>query len=163
MNCKQCSPLLSAYLDGEAEDARVEGIRKHLAECAECRAELDVLEDIAQAATNLTRFEPLEDVVLAISSAVHRCPPAPRRTQFGPVLDMDELADFLRVDKHTVGSYLEEIPCFELGGKLLFRRKSVEQWILGREMNVGLRFTDAGVSGGKVFCCTDNGGARWSA
>ncbi len=163
MNCKECKPLISSYIDGESEDADVEGVRKHLEECAECRAELEVLEGIALAATGLARFEPDEDVVLAISSAVHECSLPPRRTQFGPVLDMDELADFLRVDKDTVGAYLAEIPCFELGGKLLFRRKSVEQWIRGREMNVGLRFTDAGVSGEALFCSTDKGGVRWSA
>ena len=163
MNCKQCKPLLSAYLDGESESEDVGGVRSHLEGCAECRSELAVLEEIAAAAPVLARFEPDDDAVLAISSAIHKRPPASRRTQFGPVLDMDELADFLRISRDTVGSYLEEIPYFELGGKLLFRRKSIEQWIRGKEMNIGFHFTDASDSGLELFCTADKGGARWSA
>ena len=49
------------------------------------------------------------------------------------MLDFDELAAYLRVDRRIVGQYLDEIPSFEMGGKLLFRKKSVEAWIASKE------------------------------
>jgi len=52
------------------------------------------------------------------------------------VLDLEELAEFLRVTPETIGIYLDELPSFELGGKLLFRRASVEKWIERREQSI---------------------------
>ena len=74
------------------------------------------------------------------------------------MLDADELAAFLRIDMETLKLYVEDIPRFELGGKLLFRRKAVEDWIARRELSLALQagevwidsrpFADAGVKGG---------------
>ena len=52
-----------------------------------------------------------------------------------PVMTISELADYLRVTEVTIEGYLGEVPCFELGGKLLFRREAVDKWLEAREMN----------------------------
>lgn len=52
-----------------------------------------------------------------------------------PVMTISEVADYLRCSPETVSAYLGDIPCFELGGKLLFRKESVEEWIKKREQN----------------------------
>ncbi len=49
------------------------------------------------------------------------------------VFDLEGLAAFLRVEVADVRRCLGEIPCFEVAGKLRFRRSSVERWIEERE------------------------------
>ena len=58
-----------------------------------------------------------------------------RGTAAGPaeVFDIEGLAAFLCVGVEDVRRCLDEIPCFEVAGKLRFRRSSVERWIEERE------------------------------
>jgi len=49
------------------------------------------------------------------------------------IMTITEIADYLRVSPETIEIYLGEIPCFELGGLLLFRKESVDEWINHRE------------------------------
>ena len=51
----------------------------------------------------------------------------------GPILTMEEVSRYLRVDPATVEAHLNEIPCFELGGRIRFRREAVDEWIRKRE------------------------------
>ena len=81
--------------------------------------------------------------ILKIKSSIYRQSKTERRTEFGPVLDIDELAEFLRVSKDIIEQYLDDIPCFELGGKILFRKKSIEEWIEGREKDFGFQMFES--------------------
>jgi len=139
MNCDACRQKISEYVEGDLPDKERLEVRKHAEKCRQCRRELHIYERIASLALKLERHSPSTDVILKISESIHRTVPVQRRTEFGPVLDMTELADFLRVDPETIGQYLDEIPCFELGGKLLFRRKSIEEWIERRETSFFLQ------------------------
>ena len=64
------------------------------------------------------------------------------RAEFGPVLNFEELAEYLRVGREIVGQYLDDIPSFELGGKLLFRKQAVEACIASKETGFRLQRTD---------------------
>lgn len=44
MNCETCLSLLDAYLEHELESAERAEVREHLAECAACRVERDLIE-----------------------------------------------------------------------------------------------------------------------
>ena len=50
-----------------------------------------------------------------------------------PVMTITEVADYLRVTPEIVEDRLGEIPCFEFGGKLLFRKEALDEWIQIRE------------------------------
>lgn len=50
-----------------------------------------------------------------------------------PIMTILEAADYLRMPQEKLEDYLGDIPCFELGGKLLFRKDAVDEWIKGRE------------------------------
>jgi hypothetical protein len=52
-----------------------------------------------------------------------------------PVLTIEEVALYLRVTPEIIGESLGDLPCFELGGKLLFRKDSVDEWIKMKEEN----------------------------
>lgn len=49
------------------------------------------------------------------------------------ILTFDEVAGYLRVTPNILEDYLDDIPCFELGGKLLFRKDAVMDWVYKRE------------------------------
>lgn len=46
MKCEDCRELLWAYLEGELHEEESAEIERHLAECADCRKELDVQQEI---------------------------------------------------------------------------------------------------------------------
>ncbi|MBU4198908.1 MAG: helix-turn-helix domain-containing protein [Verrucomicrobia bacterium] len=142
MNCRECSEHLSEYSDHEPAESEARAIKVHLDACEDCRNQLRLMEHMAAATRDLPRHEPSAACLLRISEAIHRRAALPLRTEFGPVLNFDELAEYLRVDRETIGQYLDEIPSFEMGGKLLFRKKSVEAWIESKEMGFGLQRTE---------------------
>ena len=141
MQCEECRPWLPEYVEQEVPADREEEIRRHLEACSACRADLEALNTLSAAARALPRCAPGSQVVLTITEAIHATRASGRGREFGAVLDMDELAEFLRVDRDTVMLYLDEIPCFELGGKLLFRRRSIEDWLDQRESAFGAALT----------------------
>ncbi len=65
----------------------------------------------------------------AVSAELEDAAPAQPR----PVMTLDEVAAYLRVSPATIEELLPEIPCFELGGQLLFRRDSIDAWTRNRE------------------------------
>lgn len=85
----------------------------------------------------------LSDVaVLRIQSALHKelreidnAPPK-------PIMTMSEIINYLRIEPDVFEDYLGDIPCFELGGKLLFRKEAVDEWIESREKLYAYEITD---------------------
>lgn len=134
--CAQITEWISERIDGELDATRDGPLSDHLEGCAACRETLAALERLAIVTERLPRAVPRDRGVLALNTTLHELARKPRRTEFGPVMDMEELAEFLRVPIATVGQYLDELPSFELGGKLLFRRTRVEQWIARREHRI---------------------------
>ncbi len=84
-----------------------------------CRAALDArLSDAAS-----LRIQAALDHELA---AIRNAPPK-------PIMTWTEVADYLRISPEALEAYLGDIPCFELGGNLLFRKEAVDEWIQMRE------------------------------
>ena len=126
---------------------------------------MNVLDKIESLAKKLPQYAPSTELVLKIKSSIHTQSKAERRTEFGPVLDIDELAEFLRVSKDIIEQYLDDIPCFELGEKILFRKKGVEKWIEGREKDFGFQMFESTESQlNKILAIpnTKQGGKRWA-
>ena len=45
------------------------------------------------------------------------------------IMTMEEVAEFLRTTADEVDRRLADVPCFELGGNILFRRDAVLEWV----------------------------------
>lgn len=161
MNCEGCGQVLSEYLDGDLTEEAGREAREHLEICKPCRRKLGVLERIAAVAKELPRHAPGTEVVLDISSSIHSQSRTGKKTEFGPVMDIEEVADFLRVEKQTVEESLDEIPCFELGGHLLFRKKSIEEWIEDKEKSFGVQMWEPDIDRMLFPRNVALGGKRW--
>lgn len=48
MTCKEVGLRIQSYLDGELDEARLEGIRSHLAACFDCGLEADTFRAIKE-------------------------------------------------------------------------------------------------------------------
>ena len=139
MNCETCGEWLDEYLEAVLPaDVRAD-LDSHLATCTACRQELDACRRLTAKVKHLPHHIPGAEVCMRVSETIHAETPRPVRTEFGPVLSFDELAEYLRVDKVTLEQYVGDIPCFELGGRLLFRKAKVEEWIARRETMVDFR------------------------
>jgi hypothetical protein len=138
MNCEACREFLPEYQENVLPSDTAEDVRNHLAACTDCRREQQRDAVLLAAARALPRATPSPEVILITSSKIHSSKPPQRRTDFGPVLDINDLADYLRVGPEVLETYVEEIPHFELGGRLLFRRVAVENWIAEREQSRAL-------------------------
>jgi len=163
MNCKECEELLASCLEGDLDQTESGQVRDHLETCPECRSQLALEQKMNSGLERLPKHVPDAETILRVSEEIYAIAPKPRRTAFGPVMDVDELAEYLRVGQDTLDIYLEEIPCFELGGKILFRQKSVEQWIEEREKSFELEMKAIEIKKLTHPVAQLSGGAKWTA
>jgi len=117
---------------------------------------------IESLARELPRRSPCAETIMRVGEAIHAEGTPVRKTEFGPVMDIEELAEFLRVDADTVAEYLDRMPHFELGGKLLFRRKSVEEWIEARERTAEVQSLHVAFDRPVLPAGAPAGGRRWA-
>lgn len=160
--CETYAELLPEFLDGALAPDAAADVAMHLGECAGCRSELQFVRKLTSAAQGLPKPQPGDGVILKMMQAALGPATRERRSEYGPVLDVEELADFLRVDRETLEPYLDDIPCFELGGKLLFRRKTIEEWIQQKEQSLGFALGTVDRDRAAVPEGMQTGGVQWT-
>ncbi|MDH7481100.1 MAG: zf-HC2 domain-containing protein [Armatimonadota bacterium] len=69
MSCEKVRPMLPDYLDGEACEADAQFIEKHLAECASCAQEMEVLRRMAKLLQANAEVEPPAGLLERIEAA----------------------------------------------------------------------------------------------
>ena len=161
MRCGEVMERLSEYVDGGLDPVTREKVGKHIESCATCGGEHALLERIVEEARRLPGLSPGDETVLRIGEAIRETAAQPIRTEFGAVMTLSELCAFLRVDGETIAPYLPDIPFFELGGRLLFQRKSVEEWIQQRENWAMLEVTAPSIDGIVMPEGAKTGGVSW--
>lgn len=160
--CDKYQELVPEFLEGALDADAAADVATHLADCAACRAELGFVRNLTAAARRLPQPKVSDEAVLRMMERVRHGPGQPRRIEFGPVLDVKDLAEYLRMDVDALEPHLADIPCFELGGKLLFRRQTVEAWIQQKELSLG---SSSGFEGGNRVAVPESmeiGGAQWT-
>lgn len=84
MKCRQAKNLLSPYLDGELDARGEAALAKHLAACAACRQELEVLRAISEnLAEVFRRVEPPADLLQKVMARVRELEAAGRIRRAG--------------------------------------------------------------------------------
>lgn len=56
--CREITPYLDRYRDGEADEGLRQKIQSHLAQCPDCTLELQLLDQVTAAVKNLPEIEP---------------------------------------------------------------------------------------------------------
>ncbi len=147
MDCQACREYLSPLQAHELEADREREVQAHLETCEDCRKELQNLKQLDQMIQKLPQHKPADAGIINVKmQTVMNKPEENPRMEFGPVMNLSDLAAYLRVSRETVEEYIEEIPCFQFGDQVLFRRKSVEEWIEQREQDFGLQKLESQVN-----------------
>ncbi len=130
MSCDVIYEELAAYAAGELDAARAAEIGEHLPACEVCRRRLEAL---AAADAALTRMRPEPPSPEAVLAARRALADAVRRPAAPDVMALDEVAEFLRLTPDELEDVAEDLPAFELGGKVRVRRERLLEWIEQRE------------------------------
>lgn len=130
-DCDRFRELVWAQTD-ELEHDEAAALAGHLQDCAACRSEADGVAHVRVALAPSGDEEPpgeevLERVKSRLAMTGASAPPT------AEVLTPEELAQFLRVPVEEIYESLGELPAFEIGGRVRFRRVRIEVWIEEQE------------------------------
>jgi len=142
MTCDLCRERIWDYCAGDLPADEAASVEAHLAECASCRQAESEVRRICEAASGLTHADEDRALWLQTKEAIREELGRQGRgdAAFGPVMNADDLARYLKVDVSVIYRRLDEIPHFELEGTILFRRESVDAWLSSMERGQSLFF-----------------------
>jgi len=160
MKCKDVQMELVPYLDGELSTMGQKVIEAHLAECADCAQEAEELRGLTEFTQNFKEITPkaswwanlqakLEsektvDIGTEIRYLRHTLCDLSEHLEtreinsatMNEIMTLDEVADYLRIDVDTVWNMLDELPHFQIGYELRFKKSSIDEWIHARENRI---------------------------
>lgn len=82
MNCAGAKGLLSPYLDGAVTGTEMQGVEKHLEQCADCMREYETLRQTQQLLMSMGRVQEPADLGLKLRLAISREAAETRRPRF---------------------------------------------------------------------------------
>lgn len=158
MKCNDVREELIAYIDGELSSMGMCAIEAHLAGCPECTVEWETLRKTTEWTHQMAAVQPspnwwekleerleqldaepslfseiraLREAIASIDSRINQ-----RLNPIAPVkeiMTLDEAAVYLQVDADTIWNLLDEIPHFQVGYELRFRKSSIDEWVRMKE------------------------------
>ena len=132
MKCEQVRERLSEYEAGELAPDIADGIDAHLTQCGACSALLVSLRRVMRAVGDLPDEEPPRSLCVRVLDRVDEWL-APGLDRAPEVMTPEELAMYLRIPPQRIEDEMEDLPSFEIGGRIRFRKERVIEWIEGRE------------------------------
>ena len=114
---------------GDLATDRVPFVNAHAAECPHCRQRLAALAKVDASLRRLPRIVPPEQTVLNVRRVLSRGIRSPEPE----VMTLQEVADFLRIPLEDLYETVDEMPAFELAGRILVRRAKLVEWLETRE------------------------------
>ena len=129
MTCDVTYEELAAFAARDLGAEREQFLRAHAAECERCGQRLDALGKVDSSLRSLPRIEIPEQTMLSVRRALSRG----IRAREPEVMTLQEVADFLRVTLEDLYETVDELPAFELAGRILVRRVKLLECIEHRE------------------------------
>jgi excisionase family DNA binding protein len=156
MECNDVREELVAYIDNELSAMGVHAIETHLADCKECVAERDKLKATIESTHKVEDIQPAQnwwetlqerlyapdsDLVSAIHALRESITHLESRTDGGlvrsapvkEIMTLEEVAAYLQIEPDVMWKMFNEIPHFEVGDELRFKKSSVDEWIRMKE------------------------------
>lgn len=126
-HCENCDD----YFDGLLTENERSQFEQHLEGCPACRRHFEELTDLAEKLADCLVDTLGDDSEIRIrggmKAAIDHIPAEPE------VMTLEELAHMLVLPLSEVIPLLDELPAFEIGGRIRFRRDKIIAWIDERE------------------------------
>ena len=164
MDCKSFLKILSEFEREELPETLYAEAKKHLDSCTNCSPALKNFQRIILLCKDSMDVEMSLASTLKIKSSIKGLQDKGAKREFGPILNLAELSEYLRVSEDIIEANLNEIPCFELGGHILFRKERIDEWIKMREEKFAFKILEselASESHTGILETTKKGGRRW--
>ena len=129
MTCDVTYEELSAFAAHDASPERAQALQDHVRQCPTCQTRLAALLKLDSALQKLPRIQPPTSAVLNVRRAFSRG----IRSREPAVMTLQEVADFLRVSLEDLYEAVDDLPAFDLAGRILVRRAKLVEWIGQRE------------------------------
>ena len=153
MRCVDVQSELVAYIDGELSGIAKNVIEEHLDRCERRTAELIALQETVSVTKVWEPIKPAPDFMNRLRSEIEEDSTPDLATelrhlrvtldlhtqqlqqskQSSEVMDIEKVANYLRVGIDGVWNMLDELPHFQLGYELRFKKSSIDEWIRARE------------------------------
>lgn len=125
---------LDAYLDDELEAEIAHEFQQHLEKCASCRTRATAYKRLSAELQQALDSTLPEVADLRIRRRLNQEITSDKTAQ--DILDMEGVAELLQVPISDIVTLLDEIPSFEIAGRLRFRKDRIEEWIHARERSL---------------------------
>jgi len=127
---------LAALAAGDLDEARGAEIREHATSCENCRRRSRELAEADGALAALKPNLPSARTIFAVRRAISvGLRGAPTRE----IMTLDEVAEFLRISPVEMAEVAEDLPAFELAGRVRVRRERLIEWLELRERDYARR------------------------
>jgi anti-sigma factor RsiW len=130
VNCNITYEELAAFASGDLDAGREAEIRNHLEQCDACRKRLDALNEADGALRALRPAQASASLILNVRRALAEAVDGRGSTE---IMTLEEVAEYLRITPDQLGEVVEELPAFELAGRIRVRRAKLVEWIEQRE------------------------------
>jgi len=163
MDCHQFDKLKHDWIDGSVSEERGRMLEEHATACEACGASLGGLQALRQLLrASAVEAAPDSARLRALGAILQAATADPERTEVpvsGPpqIMNLAEVAAFLRVSEAKVRRILPDLPHFAVAGELRFRRESMERWVEREEQRAATARL-----GGPVLTLVSDKGAPWA-
>ena len=161
MKCNNIREELIAYIDGELSPMGRHAIEAHLDGCSECAAECKSLENAIEWTHQVECVEPSQDwweklkermyttehesdllaeirqLRESVERMENRMEQNAQPAEIKEVMTLEEVSAYLQIDLESMWNLLDEIPHFQVGYEVRFKRTSVDEWIRMKETGDG--------------------------
>ncbi|MDP6353581.1 MAG: helix-turn-helix domain-containing protein [Planctomycetota bacterium] len=140
MTCETCKNLLSEFDSKELEENISHQVQGHLESCPACTVLLSALKQTDSLLAKLDDEEPPRSLCLRILNEVDD-EKGLVSTDLPDIITPEQLARFLRLPLQKLET--ENLPAFEIGGEVRYRRDCVLRWMEDRERDYERRMITA--------------------
>lgn len=135
MDCDVSREDLARFAANEASRPEAARIERHLEACGRCS---ERLEGIRKADAALLALAPAQ-LPLRARHEARRALSREIRGEEDPaeIMTLDDVARYLRVGEDALREIADDLPAFEIGGRIRIRKARLIEWIEGRERAYG--------------------------
>ncbi len=153
MRCVDVQSELVAYLDNELSKIAKTVIEEHLESCERCTAEMIALQETVEASKTWQPIQPSSNFMIQLREQIEDASPPDLATELrhlritldlltqqlqqekhtSEIMDIEQVAAYLRMGVDELWSMLDDLPHFQLGYELRFKKSSIDEWIRARE------------------------------